>query len=314
MATSTVPPSMGEQPTMSPMSLENVKGPAVGNFMSKNQTDGSLPEFGVGPTDGPAVGNTPAFNLTPVADGEIFQCLLKREKSFLGPPTYYMFTPDGAQFLMAARGRKGVATANYLISTTKNEIKKESSAVIGKVRARDGMPYKPHEYMVYSSGENPANCEDAKQIRQELAFVQFTEAKDFKDVNNPPQMQICVPSAQPNGQLYDIKPMTDEHNDQSSLQNLIDKAAGAEELTMLWTTPGLQFPMEFHGGRKSEPSVKNVELVSEAGSCFKFGKVGKDDFLVEFHHPLSPCQAFGICLTLMDNNGCTENYGVGKGK
>jgi len=256
----------------------------------------------------PDVSNTPAFNLTPVAAGEIFQCLLRREKSFMGPPTYYMYTPDGAQFLMAARRRKGVATANYLISTTKNEIKKESATIIGKVRARDGMPYKPHEYMVYTNGENPGKCEDEKQVREELAFVQFTQAKNFKDVTNAPQMRVCVPSTQPNGQSYKIKPMTDEHDDRSSMVNLIDKAASAKELTMLWTAPEVSFPLEFHGGRKSEPSVKTVALASEAGPCLKFGKVGKEDFLVEFLHPLSPCQAFGICLTLMDNNGCTENY------
>jgi len=289
--------------------------PKVGNFVPDQSAGVKAME--VAPTaQGIAseVGNTPAFNLAPVAPGERFQCLLKREKAFGGPPTYFMYTPDGRQFLMAARRRRGMTSANYLISVTKNEIKKGGPTVIAKVRARDGLPVKSREYMVYTNGENPSKCEQEEKIRQELAFVEF-DSKTFNDVNNPPKMRVIVPSVMGNGQPFVVRPESDDPNDSGSLQYLKDKTAGRQELTTLGTAlptsdPSGAFVLNFSGGRKSVPSVKNVALANEATGLpiLTFGKVDKNDFLVEFEHPFSPAQAFGICLTLMDNNGATENY------
>lgn len=77
------------------------------------------------------------------------------------------------------------------------------------------------------------------------------------------------------------------------------------------------YRMNFYG-RVTEPSVKNCQLtwhhtqrrpaspecsqMYTAGLLFQFGKVGRNDFHVDFTWPLSPLQAFGICLAQFDSN------------
>lgn len=57
-------------------------------------------------------------------------------------------------------------------------------------------------------------------------------------------------------------------------------------------------------GRVTMASVKNFQLIradDENNVILQFGRVGKDQFSMDFQYPLSPFQAFAICLSSFDN-------------
>jgi tubby and related proteins len=58
------------------------------------------------------------------------------------------------------------------------------------------------------------------------------------------------------------------------------------------------------GGRVTMASVKNFQLIAVDDNAevvlLQFGRVQKDRFTMDFQHPLSPFQAFAICLSSFD--------------
>lgn len=62
-------------------------------------------------------------------------------------------------------------------------------------------------------------------------------------------------------------------------------------------------------GRVTEASVKNFQLATEADPdtvVLQFGKVSGACFTCDFAWPLSPLQAFCICLSSLDNKLACE--------
>ena len=62
-------------------------------------------------------------------------------------------------------------------------------------------------------------------------------------------------------------------------------------------------------GRVTMASVKNFQLVADDDHdsiLLQFGRVGKDLFTMDFAHPLSPIQAFAICLSSFDSKLACE--------
>ena len=60
--------------------------------------------------------------------------------------------------------------------------------------------------------------------------------------------------------------------------------------------------LNFHG-RVTLSSVKNFQLVcdgNEEDTVLQFGRVDKDKFTMDVSYPLSPVQAFSICLSSLD--------------
>ena len=56
-------------------------------------------------------------------------------------------------------------------------------------------------------------------------------------------------------------------------------------------------------------SVKNFQLVTpedQEAVLLQFGRVGKDLFTMDYQHPLSPFQAFAICLSSFDSKLACE--------
>jgi tubby-related protein 1 len=58
-------------------------------------------------------------------------------------------------------------------------------------------------------------------------------------------------------------------------------------------------------GRVKRTSVKNFQLASEDDVILQFGRSGDDLFIMDFKSPLSPLQAFAICLSSIHKKyGC----------
>ncbi len=61
--------------------------------------------------------------------------------------------------------------------------------------------------------------------------------------------------------------------------------------------------LNFHG-RVTMSSVKNFQLMSEVtgdDAVLQFGRVAKHKFTMDFQYPLSPVQAFAICMASLDS-------------
>jgi len=62
------------------------------------------------------------------------------------------------------------------------------------------------------------------------------------------------------------------------------------------------YVLNFHG-RVTKSSVKNFQMVyanDDSKVLLQFGRVGDDDFTMDFRYPVTPIQAFGICLSTFD--------------
>lgn len=58
-------------------------------------------------------------------------------------------------------------------------------------------------------------------------------------------------------------------------------------------------------GRVKLSSIKNMQLhiVGEEEVVLQMGRCTKDGFICDFRHPLTPVQAFGICIAVFENGG-----------
>lgn len=253
--------------------------------------------------------NTQDFCRKPVPAGFTAECVVKRTKPrFGGTPTYCLYTADGDKFIMAARRRKKCQTASYLISTSGNNIVKDSPSVIAKVRANTGMMRKSTQYTLFSTGENyNAKNVSAENVREELALVVLkpSEGTDYSST-----MGVTVPSVSTTGNPHVVKPLSP--NDESLLSLSHKEAEGIESVQarqkveflkaeLLSKKTSHRAAFDF-GGQAVEASIKNVQLLgSDDEPAMKFGKSGKDSFRLNVQFPLSPVQAFGICLAVLDS-------------
>ena len=70
-----------------------------------------------------------------------------------------------------------------------------------------------------------------------------------------------------------------------------------------WNASVGAYVLNFNG-RVTMASVKNFQLVDpEEGEkvCLQFGRVGEDEFTMDFSYPFSPLQAFAVCLSSFDS-------------
>jgi tubby-related protein 1 len=61
-------------------------------------------------------------------------------------------------------------------------------------------------------------------------------------------------------------------------------------------------------GRVEDGSPKNFQLIQEGCDeiILQFGKINDTSFAMDFQYPLSPYQAFGICLTSLSSKFACE--------
>jgi len=65
----------------------------------------------------------------------------------------------------------------------------------------------------------------------------------------------------------------------------------------------------FFNGRIQKPSVKNFQLAEEGKDnsvVMQFGRIDEETFAMDFKYPLSPLQAFGLCLSSLDSKFACE--------
>lgn len=81
-----------------------------------------------------------------------------------------------------------------------------------------------------------------------------------------------------------------------------DRILALHNKTPRWNESMQAFCLNFYK-RVTQASVKNFQLVdaNDDEIFIQFGKVGQDTFTLDFKWPICPLQAFGICLTSLDD-------------
>lgn len=219
-------------------------------------------------------------------------------------------TQEEDRFLLAARRQvRSNMTANYVICTDKD------CTEINRI-GRMGSNFLGTCFTLYDNGRDPqkiAKIQDAVssddlvvrnvlQIREELGCVTYEPNRTSV---GPRKMRVVIPDVDENGVSSKVvRPM--------SRQDRLVTRLGGGDLKDLMKFSNREpvfredlgaYCLDF-GGRVSMASVKNFQLINtedpSMGNILQFGRVADDMFTMDFQWPLSPFQAFSICLSSCD--------------
>lgn len=254
-----------------------------------------------------------AYIHQPIQKGKVFKGRIFRNKSgglrSKMCPRFEFFSDDGDTFMMGAKKRKHKRTPNYLISLDQ-KVKKMGGGTQGKVRSN----FKGTEFLIYDKGKNPKekNCRP-QEIRKEMAAV--TYASNVSG-NGPRRMEVCIP--RPGRHEDDEISFVDSTDSSRSLIARIRDGMHEGVILACNKLPSYDaergcFTMNFEG-RVKMASVKNFQLVPNDEEnpenndhvMLQFGRWDKNNFNVDARWPMTPFQAFSICLTSLDNKWATE--------
>lgn len=219
-------------------------------------------------------------------------------------------TQEEDRFLLSARRQvRSNMTANYTICTDKecsdaNRIGRMGSNFLGTC------------FTLYDNGRDPqkiAKIQDAVssddmvvrnvlQIREELGCVTYEPNRTSV---GPRKMRVVIPDVDENGVSSKVvRPM-------SRQDRLVTRLSGGDLKDLMKFSnrePVFRedlgaYCLDF-GGRVSMASVKNFQLINtedpSMGNILQFGRVADDMFTMDFQWPLSPFQAFAVCLSSCD--------------
>ena len=263
--------------------------------------------------EGDTIANLTAFVKKPAPDGTIVRCRVQREKRGMERsmfPTYFLFLDRGENykmlFLLGARKRKKSRSSNYLVSTSAQDLSRESKNFVSKLRAN----FLGTSFTVYDNGENPTSRtlrRDKSNLRQELAAIHYeTNVLGFK---GPRKMTTIIPALNYDHQFIAVHPTNEsetllerwKNNQMTDLLELHNKQP-------VWSDETQAFVLNFHG-RVTQASVKNFQLVHSADEDYivlQFGRISDDLFTLDYRFPLSALQAFSIALSSFDSKLACE--------
>lgn len=244
----------------------------------------------------------------------MIQCRIVRDRSGLNKlyPKYRMET-DGGVFMMYAQKQKQNKTSNYAISMSQATVSKDGDGFIGKLRS----DFMGLEFVAYGPGLNPSKtsskvsqAEALQTVRQELVAVQYSSSLWGSKPRGPRKMSVVIPRVQPNSERLVCRTLHPEsegllalHKSGSTqtIDPYINKAPK-------WNDQIGAYVLNFNK-RVTQASVKNFQLTSAEDPdtvYLQFGRVDNEIFNIDFRYPMSPFQAFAICLSSFDYKLCCE--------
>lgn len=250
-----------------------------------------------------------SFINSPLPRGQTVECCITRNKRGMKGkmyPVYELYLENPKKMLLCAKKRTKNKTSNYLISMDKNQMDKESASYMGKVRSN----FVGTEFTIYDAGVNPKNLNETEEsahrtVREELGAVLYES--NILGSKGPRRMTVVIPVVDPNtGRRDVIRPRhasqqisarlkSAEGANLEGLQSIINKDAQ-------WNEGLGAYVLDFRS-RVTMASVKNFQLIDERDEndiILQFGRVAKETFTMDISFPLSPLQAFSICLTSFD--------------
>lgn len=225
------------------------------------------------------------------------QCYVVREKSGFtrSSSIFRVYLEESHKFLFSAKKRSKNKTANFIISSEENPPDDRGDTCIGKVRGN----FSGSQYTIYDHGMNPDRVVTDATLRKELGIVEFSY-----DKMGPGKMFCAIPDIQDNGVAYIWKPREESERIWNCVEiGKKNKLIFLNNKRPKWDEAAQGHVLNFHG-RVTKSSVKNFQLSCEItgdATVLQFGRIDKNKFTMDFQHPLSPLQAFGICLASLDD-------------
>jgi len=143
-------------------------------------------------------------------------------------------------------------------------------------------------------------------VRRELGVI--TYASNFLRARGPRRMNVGIP--QVNKRTEDAEVWVEQDGGAKMMSVLKGKSSGRGKFLHefvnkypRWNSQVGAYVLNFNG-RVTMASVKNFQMVDpeeQETVMLQFGRVGEDEFTMDFSHPFSPFQAFSICLTSFDS-------------
>ncbi|KAJ3030589.1 UNVERIFIED_CONTAM: hypothetical protein HDU68_008482 [Siphonaria sp. JEL0065] len=220
----------------------------------------------------------------------LLKCRVQRKKNLLDKthPTFYLYNETDDKFLLAARKRKKSATVNYLISTSQDDLSKDSTHYIAKLKANfQRTNFILHDARFYNKNSNGKGL-------KEIACVSYV--RPSKTVL-PRELNVAIPAI-----------AIEENSDSATKDIMADiKSQNKDKLLFLknkpprWNETTQSHCLNF-GGRVTQPSIKNFQLVMEGTETIilQFGRCGPDVFSLDVRYPMTPIEAFAVALTTFD--------------
>jgi len=246
------------------------------------------------------------LNPSPKHAGMI-ECRIIRERTGLNKlfPKYTLES-DAGTFLLSAKKQTQNKTSNYAISMSKSDgdVRKDGDQFLGKLRSN----FLGLEFTAYGTGLNPkkidpsmAQAHAIQMARQELIGVQYSSSLWGAKPRGPRKMSAVMPRVSPTGERLVCRTL---NPDSEGLLPML--RAGNTQLIDVyqnkppkWNEQIGAFVLNFNK-RVTMASVKNFQLTTSEDPdtvYLQFGRVGKDEFNMDFRHPFSPFQAFAVCLS-----------------
>lgn len=240
----------------------------------------------------------------PCSRGErsAMKCFVERDRSTLGWQTTYRLFVEGsegqpARFMMSAKKKVNKQTSYYLISVDKDPSDdRGSESLIGKVRGNTI----GSRYLITDSGLAPDKTVAPSMRRKEFGLVGF----EF-DSGGPSRIEAWIPAVGPSNSPAIWQPESEEFGIESQVDaRNFDRLFTLRNKTPKWDEAHGGHVLNFQG-RVTESSVKNFQLCCLESEdpedvVLQFGRVGKNKFTMDLKFPLSPLQAFGICVGCLD--------------
>jgi tubby-related protein 1 len=242
------------------------------------------------------------FLTTPLPkDAGTVQCQIRRNRDGTNKlhPTYTLYLKQDDVFLMNAKKRPNNRTSNYLLSMGQNDMNREGPNYLGKLRSN----FIGTEFQIFDHGYNPKDQPEfpGQTPRKEMGGVIY--AANVLGHKGPRKMQVALPSLDDHSQIVhsnggdnDLIRKIKDHECVNSTTYLINKPPR-------WNDQVGAYVLNFQG-RVTMASVKNFQLVDPDAQdtvVLQFGRVGKEDFTMDMHHPITPLQAFAVTLSSFDS-------------
>ena len=243
-------------------------------------------------------------------DAGMIKCYIRRNKGKAKLfPEYRVYLQDGDIFLMTSKKRAKKQTSNYLISMGRNDFGKNSSNIIGKLRAN----FVGTEFQIYDNGTNPKHTDpffdekNKREPRSELGAILYSS--NILGNRGPRKMQVCINKLGIDEKI--TKKWQPVHKDEEMIQCFKHKAESAhhhlnmyENRQPRWNEDMGSYVLNFNN-RVNLASVKNFQLIEPNGDdenvVLQFGKASNDDFIMDVKWPMSLFQAFAISLSSFDS-------------
>jgi len=230
------------------------------------------------------------------------QCNIRRAKTSLtGNPIYSVYLKNNETFLMSSKKRPQNKTSNYKICMSESDLSRDGDNYLGKLRSN----FMGTEFQIFDNGHNGKDEPEFadQEVRNELGAV--TYAANVWGSRGPRKMQVALPAVNEQGCMVLSDPTTSSGEE---ILNKIKNRNCRDTVYLInnpprWNEQVGAYVLNFNG-RVTMASVKNFQLVDpeERGTVvLQFGRVGKDEFTMDFHHPISPFQAFAVTLSSFDS-------------